>query len=96
MDTTHQELAAVVRKARDQAKALLDELVSQGHSDTRHSSSLYLVLVTLQKRLLATDPPPPPVARFVPELEQLARGCTGKLSSIKPLIEDALRLARGQ
>ncbi len=96
MTVTHQELAAVVRKARDHAKALLDELQTQGHPDTRQSSSLYLALVTLQKRLQAVDPPPPAIARFVPELEQMARACSGKLTSIKPLIDEALRLAHGQ
>jgi len=49
----------------------------------------------LQKRLLGDDPPPPPVATFVPELEALAHDCTGKLAAVKPLIEDALCIARG-
>jgi hypothetical protein len=96
MKVTHQDLAAAVRKARDQAKLVLNQLETQGHPDTTRSSSLYLALVTVQKRLQASDPPPPPIASFVPELEQLARDCGGKLAPIKPLIDNALRLARNQ
>lgn len=95
MDLAHQSLAAAVRKARDQAKAILGVLQSQGHPETGQSNSVYLALVTLQKRLLAADPPPPPIARFVPELKQLVGECGGKLAPVKPLIEDALRLAQG-
>ena len=94
MGVAHQNLAAAVRKARDQAKVILDALQTQGHPETGQSNSVYLTLVTFQKRLLTVDPPPPPIARFVPELEQVASECTGKLASIKPLIDDVLRLAR--
>jgi hypothetical protein len=94
MNVTHQSLAAAVRKARDKAKEVLDDLQRRGHPDTGYSSSVYLSLVTLQKRLLAVDPPPPPIERFVPELEQLARACEGKLATLKPLIDEALGLAR--
>ncbi|HVH66400.1 MAG TPA: hypothetical protein VM716_00885 [Gemmatimonadales bacterium] len=96
MIVTHQELAAAVRKARDEAKSILNQLQTQRHPDTTRSSSLYLALVTMQKRLLASDPPPPPITSFVAELEQLARDCEGKLAAIKPLLEDAVRLARSQ
>jgi hypothetical protein len=95
MSAAPQSLALVVQKARDQAKTILNTLEGQGHPETGRSSSLYLALVTIQKRLLATDPPPPPVGTFVAQLEQLAQGCTGKLTPIKPLIEDAARIARG-
>ena len=96
MSVSHQDLAAAVRRARDEAKGILNQLQSQRHPDTAQSSSLYLALVTLQKRLLVVDPAPPPIASFIPELQQLAQACDGKLASIKPLIEDALRRARGQ
>ena len=95
MSAAHQSLALVVQKARDQAKTILNTLEGQGHPETGRSSSLYLALVTIQKRLLAIDPPPPPIGTFVAQLEQLAEGCTGKLTPIKPLIEDAARIARG-
>lgn len=96
MNVTHQELAAAVRRARDQAREVLNELQGRGHPDTEQSSSLYLALVTLQKRLLTVDPPPPPIDRFVPDLQQLSLACGGRLASIKPLVDEALRLARGQ
>ncbi len=79
----HQDLARVIGKARDQAKSL-----------TSHSSSLYLALVSIRKRLLTEDPAPPPVSQFVPELEGLLALCSGKLAPIKPLLEEALRMAR--
>lgn len=79
----HQDLARVLGKARDQAKSL-----------TSHSSSLYLALVSIRKRLLTEDPAPPPVSQFVPELEGLVALCGGKLAPIKPLLEEALRIAR--
>jgi hypothetical protein len=88
-----QDLVLVIRKARDEAKALLTQLEKAGHPQTNQSSSLYLALVSMQKRL-TVDPPPPSVAQFGPELEQLAALCSGKLASIKPLLEEALRIAR--
>ncbi len=94
MNELHHIVGAAVRKARDEAKEILALLESQGHPETGESSSLYLALVALQKRLLVDDPPPPPVANFVPELEQLVHDCTGKLAPVTPLIEEALRLAR--
>jgi hypothetical protein len=88
-----QDLVLVIRKARDEAKALLSQLETAGHPETNQSSSLYLALVSLQKRLTA-DPPPPRLAQFGPELEQLLTLCDGKLAAIKPLLEEALRIAR--
>ena len=95
MGVPHQNVAAAVRKARDQAKTILDSLDTQGHPETARSSGLYLTLVMLQKRLLATDPPPPAVSTFVPDLEQLVSQCEGKLAPVKGLLQDAVRLARG-
>lgn len=95
VSVVHQNLGVAVHKARDQAKELLTLLESQGHPQTGQSNSLYLALVTIQKRLFTIDPAPPPVASFVSELEQLVRACEGKLAPVKPLIEDALRMARG-
>jgi hypothetical protein len=88
-----QDLVLVIRKARDEAKALLNHLETAGHPQTNQSSSLYLALVSMQKRLTA-DPPPLRLAPFVPELEQLLTLCEGKLATIKPLLEEALRIAR--
>lgn len=90
----HQNVALSVHKARDEAKAILQQHETQGHPETGRSSSLYLALVMLQKRLLAVDPPPPPIAQFIPELNQLASECAGTLAPIKPLLEEALRVAR--
>ena len=90
----HQNVALAVHKARDEAKAILQQLETHGHPETSRSSALYLALVMIQKRLLTVDPPPPPIAQFVPELGQLASECAGQLAPIKPLIEEALRVAR--
>jgi hypothetical protein len=94
MGAAHQSLGLAVQKARDQAKKILNLLEGQGHPDTGRSSAVYLALVTMQKRLLATDPPPPPVSEFTAQLVQLAADCTGKLTPVKPLIDDAARIAR--
>ena len=67
MSLPRQDLARVIGKARDQAKSL-----------TSHSSSLYLALGAIQKRLLTEDPAPPPVSQFVPELERLVALCSGQ------------------
>lgn len=93
MGIPRQDLVLGIAKARDQAKELLTLLESQGHPQTNRSSSLYLALVSIQKRLRAVDPVLP-VARLVPDLEQLVTLCDGKLATIKPLLEDAVRLAR--
>ena len=87
-------LADVVQKARDQAKAILRDLEQAGHPQTSESSGLYLSLVMIQKRL-ATLRPGASFAEFVAELEQLARMCTDKLAPLKPLLEDAGRIAKG-
>jgi len=88
-----QDLVLVISKARDLAKELLTQLETQGHPQTNQSSSLYLALVSMQKRLLTVDSPPP-VSAFVPELVQLVALCEGKLAAVKPLLEEALRRAR--
>ena len=90
----HQNVARVIHKARDEAKAILSKLEVLGHPETSQSSALYLALVMLEKRLLAVDPPPPPLAQVIPELTQLASQCEGTLAPIKPLIGEALRVAR--
>ncbi len=94
MGLPHQDLVRVIHKARDQAKDLLTRLENQGHPQTNQSSSLYLALVSIQKRLLTVDTTPLPVSQFVPELEQLVALCDGKLATIKPLLEEARRIAR--
>ena len=94
MGIPRQDMVLVISKARDLAKELLTQLETQGHPQTNQSSSLYLALVSMQKRLLTLDPPPPPASEFVPELVQLVALCEGKLAAIKPLLEEARRLAR--
>jgi len=94
MSIAHQNAARRVQKARDEAKAILNRLELQGHPQTSQSSALYLALVMMQKRLLAVDPPPPPLAQVIPELTQLASQCVGTLARIRPLIDEALRVAR--
>ena len=86
-------LADVVQKARDQAKAILRDLEQAGHPQTSESSGLYLSLVVLQKRL-ANLRPGASLVEFVAELEQLARMCTDKLAPLKPLLDDARRIAK--
>ena len=93
MDTRRQNLIVVVANARDQAKQLLALLESQRHPQTNRSSSLYLALVSMQKRLKAMDSAPA-VAQLVPDLEQLVTLCEGKLAPIKPLLEEALHIAQ--
>ena len=94
MSIAHQNVARAIHKARDEAKAILNKLEVLGHPETSQSSALYLALVMLQKRLLAVDPPPPPLAQVIPELTQVASQCEGTLAPIKPLIDEALRVAR--
>jgi hypothetical protein len=94
MSVVHQNLGVAVQKARDEAKRILMELESRGHPQTNQSSGLYLALVGIQKRLRAVDPPPAPIAQFISDLEESLRHCEGKLASVKPLVEEALRIAR--
>jgi hypothetical protein len=94
MSALHQNVGLAVRRARDEAKRILTDLETGGHPQTNQSSALYLALVGIQKRLLTVDPPPAPIAQCVSDLEQLLRQCDGKLAPVKPLIEEALRVAR--
>lgn len=89
MSPPRQDLLQAVAKARDQAKELLGLLETQGHPETARSSSLYLALVSIQKQL--TKGPPPP--QLVSDLRQVVTLCEGRLSAIRPLVEEALRLA---
>lgn len=89
MSPPRQDLLQAVAKARDQAKELLGLLETQGHPETARSSSLYLALVSIQKQL-AKGPAPP---QLVNELRQLVTLCEGRLAAIRPLVEEALRLA---
>lgn len=92
MSTPREDLVRIISTARDQAKKLLTALEQQGHPETSRSSSLYLALVTLRKRLTKEEAAP---AAVVAELEQLVTLCEGKLARIKPELEDALKIARG-
>ena len=87
-------LIAAIQKARDQTEEILRGLEETGHPQTGESSSIYLALVMLQKRL-ATFRPGAPLSEFVAELGQLSEMCTGKLAPLKPLLDDAGRIARG-
>jgi hypothetical protein len=92
MGLPHQNLAIAVGAAKEQAKALVLDVQRRGRVPTGRSSSAYLSLVVMHRQLLAVNPPP--IAHFVPDLEQLARACSGALAPVKPLIEAALRVAR--
>lgn len=94
MSAVHQNVGLAVQKARDESKRILAQLEGPGHPQTNQSSALYLALVGIQKRLLAIDPPPAPIAQSISDLEELLRQCDGKLAPVKPLIEEALRIAR--
>lgn len=91
--TLHALLDAV-QKARDATKETLRALEQAGHPQTGESSSLYLALVMLQKRLAALRAGAP-LGAFVPDLDQLAGMCTGRLASLKPLLDAASKIARG-
>ena len=92
MSTAREDLVRAIGTARDQAKKLLTALEQQGHPETSRSSSLYLALVSIRKRLTKDEQPP---AALVTELKQLLTVCEGKLARIKPDLEDALKIARG-
>jgi len=87
-------LLAAVQKARDQTKEILRVLEQTGHPQTGESSSVYLALVMIQKRLAGLRAGAP-LAEFGPELAQLAAMCSGKLAPLKTLLDDAERIARG-
>jgi hypothetical protein len=86
------DLLKIIQQARDEAKAILTGLETAGHPQTSESSSLYLALVTLQKRLAQGGAAG--VGDFRGELEQLKALCVGKLEPLKPRLEEALRITR--
>ena len=92
MSTAREDLVRAISAARDQAKKLLTALEQQRHPETSRSSSLYLALVSIRKRVTKDEQPP---AAVVTDLEQLVTLCEGKLARIKPDLEDALKIARG-
>jgi hypothetical protein len=83
-------LVAVLERAREQVRALVDALERQGHAEIGASSGLYLGLVALRKRVSVELP----ATNIAPELEQLVRLCDGELAMVRPTLEQALRLAR--
>jgi hypothetical protein len=87
-------LADVLQRARDQAKAILGALEQTGHPQTNESSGLYLALVTIHKRAAAQGSAR--LDEIGAELAQLAALCTGKLAPLKPLLEEAVAIARGR
>ena len=89
---TGRALPELIQQARDEAKHILTTLEAGGHPQTNQSSSLYLGLVTIQKRLAALGAGR--ASEVAADLEQLAQLCVGKLESVKPLMENAVRLAR--
>ena len=92
MSTAREDRVRAISTARDEAKKLLTALEQQGHPETSRSSSLYLALVSIRKRLTKDEQPP---AAVVTDLKQLVTLCEGKLARIKPDLEDALKIARG-
>lgn len=91
---TDQTLLEIIQQARNQAKETLTALEGAGHPQTQESNSLYLGLVTVQKRLAAMGAGR--AGEVAADLEQLAGLCVGKLERVKPLLEQAVRLARGR
>jgi hypothetical protein len=91
---TAQTLQEIIQQARGEAKVILTTLEGGGHPQTNESSSLYLGLVTLHKRLDALGPAR--AGEIATDLEQLSALCVGKLAGVKPLLEQAARLARAQ
>ncbi len=92
---TADALAQVIQQARGKARAILDELERAGLPQTNESSGLYLGLVTIQKRLAGRGTAGA-VTEVVAELQQLAGLCTGKLEQVKPLLDEALRIAQAR
>lgn len=90
---TTQTLGQLIQQARDAAKTILSALEQTGHPQTEESSAVYLGLVSLQKRLAAAGPGSANV--LAGDIEQLAALCTGKLERLKPVLEQAARVARG-
>ena len=95
MAIAHDNLAVAIGAAKELAKSLLLDVERDGSVPTGRSSAVYLSLVVMQKQLLTVDPPPPPLSQFVADLDQLSRACRGRLDPLKPLVEAALRVARG-
>lgn len=89
---TSQTLPELIQQARNEAKATLTALEGAGHPQTNESSSLYLGLVTVQKRLASLGMGR--AGEVAADLEQLAGLCVGKLDRLKPLLDEAVRLAR--
>ncbi len=83
-------LVAVLERAREQVRALVDSQERQGHAEIGQSSGLYLGLVALRKRVSVELP----ATNVASELELLVRQCDGELAAVKPTLEQALRLAR--
>jgi hypothetical protein len=90
---TTQTLAQLIQQARAEAKTILGALEQVGHPQTEESNAVYLALVTLQKRLAATGPSG--ATALAPQIEELAVLCARKLERLKPLLEQAARVARG-
>jgi hypothetical protein len=90
---TTQALAQILQQARDEAKTILTALERVGHPQTEESSAVYLGLVALQKRLAAVGAGGTRV--LAADIEQLAALCARQLAPLKPLLEEAARLARG-
>jgi hypothetical protein len=91
MDIAHQHLTIAVGAAKEHARALVVDPRAQM---TGRSSSLYLSLVVMHRRLLAPNPQPPSVQHFIPDLEHLVLLSKGQFVSVRPLLEAALRIAR--
>jgi hypothetical protein len=83
-------IVALLERAREQVRALVDALERRGHGEIGASSGLYLGLVALRKRVSVELP----ATNIAPELEQLVRQCEGELAPVRPALEQALRLAR--
>ena len=92
MSVAHKNLAVAVGAAKEQARLIVFAFRRRATTPTGQSSAVYLSLIVMHKQLL--DAYPPPLAHFIPDLDQMLRGCSDTLATVKPLIEAALRVAR--
>jgi hypothetical protein len=87
-------VGGAIQRARDKAKEILSALERAGHPQTGGSSSLYLSIVAIQKRVPVSASGTLRDPTLTTDLEQLAKLCDGKLAPVKPLLEEAARSAR--
>jgi len=93
MGIGHQNAAVALGEATKQTMAIVDALAAQDHPQTAQANAVFQQLVGLEGQLFAV-PQTQALKTFVPELEDLAHQCDGKLAPIKPFVDEALNIAR--